>query len=546
LEQPQVNHLRGTRRRGLIALVFFCLALRPGLVPAQQRETEADTNSPPESAASPPAPAGGETNSPLTDRTVYVIRTIDFNITGRSRPFALMYNGKLKKGEEITGKANLELYIHDRTQRLVNQRVLKDDARIDYTIGEAGEDGKVPVDLLVTVNDTWNLIVFPKPLWDPNTGLDITMKARDYNFFGTMNPLRVDLGYSLNQDQESNFNFLIDTDIPFQAMGFNWNINFDNELNYTWQEALGYKNTTGVSMELPFKATIFIFDVSHYITWYPKTARRYRDVYGDFFEGLVNSAEFSTSWKIPTGIKVFDYGEVTYQPKISEEIAYNPGSHNPRYFDDLIRGPTTSLSQSLGFDRVDWIGNYRKGMDVYFNTNSYFNHNREYWNNRYSVDARGYFILTDFLGMSSRLLWRQWFYNIPEKYVEDAGDVLRGILNEDIWADRMLSLNLEFPFKIFTARPSDWFNKPKMRIFNFDMYLSPMLDIAFVHLSGGLNDQPALKMYYTGGAEVLVFPEFMRSLYLRVSAGIDLEAWFKNGKLTSSEAFIGIGHFFGE
>jgi hypothetical protein len=130
--------------------------------------------------------------------------------------------------------------------------------------------------------------------------------------------------------------------------------------------------------------------------------------------------------------------------------------------------------------------------------------------------------------------------------VEDAGDVLRGILNEEIWADRMLSLNLEFPFKIFTARPSDWFNKSEMRIFNFDMYLSPIVDIALVHLSGNLNDQPPLRMYYTGGFEALVFPEFMRSLYLRVSAGIDLEALIKNGKLSESELFIGLGHFFGE
>jgi hypothetical protein len=515
-----------------LAFLFIFLTLRPGLVPAQQQE-----NAPAASSSTP--------TSASTDHTVYIIRNIDFNITGSSRPFALMYHGKLKEGEEITGAANLELYIHDRTQRLINQRVLKDDVRIDYTSGEAGEDGKVPVDLLVTVNDTWNIMAFPKPLWDPNTGLDITLKARDYNFFGTMNPLRIDLGYSLNTDQESNFTFLLDTDIPFQALGLNWNINFDNEINYTWQEALSYKNSSGVAVELPFKTTTFIFDTSHYITWYPKTSRRFRDRYGSYFEGLVNSAEFSTSWKIPTGLKVFDYGELTYQPKISEEIAYNPGNYDPDYFDDLIKGPVTNLSQSLGFDRVDWIGNYRRGIDVYFNNNNSFNHNREFWNNRYSVDARGYFILTDFLGMSSRLLWRHWFYSFPEKYAEDAGDVLRGILNENIWADRMLSLNLEFPFKIFTARPSDWFKKPEMRIFNFDMYLSPMVDIALVHLSGNLNDQPPLRMYYTGGFEALVFPEFMRSLYLRVSAGIDLEALIKNGKLSESELFIGLGHFFG-
>jgi hypothetical protein len=524
--------LRNNKQRGILVLIFLFIfsVLRPGSVPAQQQETTSGA------VSEPVIPA---------DRTIYVIRDIEFDITGRSLPFALMYNGKLKKGEEITGRANLEFYIHDRTQRLVNQRVLKEDARIDYTIGEAESNGKVPVDLLVTVNDSWNIMVFPKPLWDANSGLDITLKGRDYNFFGTMTPLRVDLGYSLNTDQESNFNFLIDTDIPFEALGFNWSINFDNEVNYTWQESLGYKNSSGVAVEVPFNTTTFIFDISHYISWYPKTSKHFRTEFGDYFEGLVNTAEFSSSWKIPTGLKVFDYGELTYQPKISEEISYNPGNYDPHYFDYLLKGPFTDLSQSLGFDRVDWIGNYRRGIDVYFTNSNEFNHNREIWNNRYSVDARGYFILTDFLGLSTRLLWRQWFYNFPEEHVEDAGDVLRGILDDDIWADRMLSLNLELPFKVFTARPSDWFNKSKMRIFNFEMYLSPMLDIGLVHLPGNLNDQPILKMYYTGGMEALIFPEFMRSLYLRVSAGIDLEEWLKNGKLTKSELFIGLGHFYG-
>jgi hypothetical protein len=91
--------LNRTKRYKIIALVFLfvCLALRPGLVPAQQQESAADTSPPPESKNPPPASAGTETSPPLADRTVYIIRDIDFNITGRSRPFALMYNGKLKK-----------------------------------------------------------------------------------------------------------------------------------------------------------------------------------------------------------------------------------------------------------------------------------------------------------------------------------------------------------------------------------------------------------------------------------------------------------------
>jgi hypothetical protein len=517
----------------IACLIFF----PPALSPAQ--ETEA-----------PPQGKRIAGEAPPTDdaHTVYIIRKISFDTSGRSLPFALMYNGKLKEGELITGRKNLEWYIHDRTQRLVNQRVLEDDVRIEYTLDEAGGDGRVPVDLLVITRDTWNIMVFPKPLYSTNDGFDLTLKGRDYNFFGTMNPLRVDLGYALNKDNESSFNFLVDTDIPFQALGFRWNINFDNELNYTFGDPLGYKNTAGIAMELPFKTTTFTFSLEHYINVNTANGKRRRDQFGRYFDGFYNDVEFSTTWKIPTGINVAGYGELTYQPKISENISYNPAGMDEYEWNELRRGPSTSLSQYFGFERIDWIGNFRKGLDVSFNNANSFNHNQNTWNNDYSLNAIGHFIVTDFLGMSTRTSFRQWFRNFPDKLAYDLGDSLRGIVDDRIEGTLMLSFNLEFPFRIFTARPSEWFKKSKMRIFNFEFYLSPFLDMGFVYLPDHLNnhetDQNLFGMYYSGGFEAIIFPEFMRSLYLRISAGIDLEEYIKKGHLPGPEIFIGLGHFF--
>jgi hypothetical protein len=489
-----------------------------------------------------------EAEAPGDAHTVYVIRKIDFDITGRSLPFALLYNGKLKEGELITGKTNLEFYIHDRTQLLVNQRVLENDVRIEYTVDKAGDDGKVPVDLLVITRDTWNIMVFPKPLYSTNDGFDLTLKGRDYNFFGTMNPLRVDLGYALNKENESKFNFLIDTDIPFQALGFRWNINFDNELNYTFGDPLGYKNTAGISMELPVKTTTFTFNVEHFINVNPGNGKRRRAQFGRYFDGFYNEVEFSTTWKIPMGIQMFGHGELTYRPKISENIGYNPANMDEYEWEELRRGPITRLDQYLGFERIDWIGNFRKGLDVSFNTTNAFNHNKNEWNNDYALNAIGHFIITDFLGMSTRTSFRQWFKHFPDKLTYDLGDNLRGIIDDQVQGTLMLSFNLEFPFRIFTARPSEWFEKSKMRIFNFEFYLSPFLDIGLVYLPDHLNnhetDQRNTDMYYSGGIEALIFPEFMRSLYLRLSGGIDLEEYIKNGHLSKPEIFIGLGHFF--
>jgi hypothetical protein len=443
---------------------------------------------------------------------------------------------------------NLEFYIRDRTQRLVNQRALKDDAHIDYTLGEAEEDGKVPVDLLVTVNDSGNIIAFPKPVWDDNTGFDITLKARDYNFFGTMNPLRVDFGYAINRQKESSFNILIDSDIPFTALGYNWNINFDNEFDYTSGEHLRYTNTTGISMELPVKTTTFNFNLEHFIRVNPQNGDRQEAAYGKYFEGVLNSVVFSASWTIPTGLKVGGYGELTYTPRISESISYNPGNRDSRTFADLYRGPTTGLSHSLGFGRVDWIGNFRRGLDVSFKNSNTINHNPNTWNVNYSSNATGHFIFTGFFGTTARIQLRQWFLNYPDKVAYGLGDRLRGILDDNIKGTLMLSLNLEFPFKVFDARPEDWFKTSKMRYFNFEIFVSPILDIGMVYLPDNVNDhttnQDTLSMYYTAGIEAFIFPEFWRSLYIRVSAGIDLGKWAKSGSFPSPEWFIGLGHFF--
>jgi len=118
---------------------------------------------------------------------------IDFDIDGRTRPFALLANGEFREGERIYGKENLEKYISLKRQLLLNQRVLEE-VNIEYSLGAVEKDGAIPVSLIIFVKDTWNLIILPYPKYDSNEGFSITIKARDYNFLGTMSALKFDLG----------------------------------------------------------------------------------------------------------------------------------------------------------------------------------------------------------------------------------------------------------------------------------------------------------------------------------------------------------------
>jgi hypothetical protein len=117
------------------------------------------------------------------------------------------------------------------------------------------------------------------------------------------------------------------------------------------------------------------------------------------------------------------------------------------------------------------------------------------------------------------------------------------VLNNHVAADFMLSLNLELPYRI-PVRPSEWFKTSKLRIFNFELFLSPFLDFAIAHLPRPYNGQDTLTAYYAGGMEIFLFPDVMRSFYIRLSGGFDLDKFFRDYSIPSVEFFAGLGHFF--
>jgi hypothetical protein len=512
----------------------------------------------------------------VTETTFY-IKKIGFDIKGQTRPFALLLNGELKEGDEIVGNDNLQKYIERRTQLLINQRSLAS-ASIERFIGEPDPDGRVPVDLLLHIVDTWNIIALPRPQYDSNNGLDIAIKARDYNFFGTMAPLRIDLGYQYNDQDESkptyekhSFNLLIDSDIPFKAFDLQWNLNFDNELAFTQDEPLTYKNTTGISLYLPWKTTTFTFGFEHGFILNELNSDENREKYNLDSDSDYMYSKLYVHWAIPTGIAFPTLGTLTYTPGLEGVSNYRIGG-----IDEMRRGPNLAFIHSLEIGSVDWAKdeNFRKGVS--FSASNSFTYNFKYlystapelgssaqfepyrsmdgWSGSLSFTASAYLHLSKLFGISGRFQYQQWFFN--NAHTTQAGDILRGIIDRRISADTMFSLNLDFPFRLIRFMPSEWASKEKLwilpvKIFDFEMHVSPILDIAVAKDSTdtGADNKTGhdFKWYFTGGMEIIVFPLSWRSFYLRVSAGFDLLNIIETKKLSKwygDELFIGIGHLY--
>jgi len=466
-----------------------------------------------------------ETESYVND-SIFVIVSFTFHVDGYTRPFALINKASFFEGEEITGGlANLERYIQNKTQILYNERVL-DSVRIEYMIDPAREDGKYPVNLFIHVKDTWNIIAIPRPEYSSNTGFDITLKARDYNFLGTMSPLRVDLGYSYDQYGRNFFTFMFDTNIPVRFFNLIWNINFDHDVSYRpdMDQNWYYRNITGLSVDIPvgFTNANIGFDV-HFIV-NEDNSEIDRGLYnlGESQEGLFISTRPYISWKIP--ITDFGkYGELAYTPQISATFNHEI---KPWTLSDNRKGPFLGFSHSIGFGRINWIDNFQQGYSLKLsNSFSYDFYQLRNDNDPLSVNVdaniAAHFKFFGFLGLSTRFLYRQWF----NSDYDNAGDVLRGVWDKDIRTDFIVSLNLDIIFKAFKARPSQWFNW-KTRLLDFDLHLGPVVDMAYA------NDN----FYLSGGFEVIIYPIFFRSLYLRISTAWDFS---DISKRTPMELFIG-------
>jgi len=494
--------------------------------------------------------------------TEYIIREVQFDIDGRSRPFALMYNGEFTEGERIKGKENLDKYIAFKTQLLINQQVLED-VRIEYFPGEKEEDGAIPVKLLVYVKDTWNFIIMPYPKYDSNDGLSLILKIRDYNFLGSMSPIKMDMGY-LQNDGESTVALSIEADAPFQAAGLHWDLSFDNYFEYTFEKPFYYQNVTGLSVQLPWQITTFSVGYRQYLTLNEENTGEDKDIYGsdDRFTGVYGSSEVFASWKIPLGIEAGDFGELAYIPGASARFNYPYGNMNDS------RKPSSTISHLFGFGRVDWIGNYRKGMSFSIENayNWYFDRPDAPIRVTLDFDTIFHWPFSKYFGISSRLKYLQYLHwsEMINDWIPNysAGEYIRGVLDKDIRADYIFVLNLDFPIRILRFWPSELLNNPKLHLFDFEIQLSPFTDLSFFHgpyskLKDEYNPQEGSTnfslndMINTVGFEIIVFSGFFRSLKLRGSFGYDIQKIKNNGLSLKwgffpawDEIFIGLDHFY--
>jgi hypothetical protein len=494
------------------------------------------------------------------DSTLYVIVDYKFTVKGITRPFALLYklveNGEFREGETIKGKANLEKYISDITQIYINQRVLKDNAEVGYSTGGRNEDGTYPVTIMINVEDSFNIIALPRPYYK-NGVFDITIKARDYNFLGTMNPLRIDVGYNYNEDEENPHSFLFGVyfNTPFKLWGYYWNFIFDNTVQFRIDSPVYYENTTGISMDLPFRSTAFTFGLNERIYLNQENSDWAKANGYGFHQGLYVSSNPYVSWRIPTGLTISEFGDLTYTPSVS--AAFNLEFPDWPLAPDR-KGPFLNLGHSLGFGKIDWHGNYREGLSFSMGNSYQYDFNQMIHSISFDFTGIGHHVFAKFFAVSARLMYRYWYSSDVTSEGSQISYNLRGIADDSITAYQAFILNIDLPFRLFAFTPSTWFKKDKLSFFDLEVHAAPVIDLAVYRRKFYDFDEEKTKYHFaeyavTAGLELVVFSSFMRSLYVRLGFAINAKEFLRNlineksFKIpdgSNREIYFIMGHFF--
>jgi hypothetical protein len=492
------------------------------------------------------------------DAKKYYIKAIEFDIEGRTKESALTRSAGFKTGEEFTSEEALNAYIEEKTQLLINNRVLAE-ATIEWRLAEEA-DGISGVVLVVHTVDTRNFIILPEPKYSSNKGFEPALKLRDYNFLGTMTPLKIDLGYSSDEyhvDEASRGQYSLETEIeyPFTAFGFNWNFYFAAGLAYVKDEIPAFNNVSGISFNIPVQKTTLTAGYKHGTILNEEYYLFEKQGHDKIFENVKYMySEPYGLWKIPLGITIPYLGGLDFSPKVSGKFIYRLAGDGLGY----RHGPTLSFGQVTGAEKINWRGNFREGAGLYFENTDEYNFYFNEWNNSIAAGAVFHKKYAPFAGVSSRLRYKQWFDN-AEHYRDEsrneAGAMLRGILDRCIYANYMLSLNIDLPFRVFTFKPSVWFANKSFRYFDFELFAAPIIDMALVDGElfdfygkqlGGLSFGDS-GFLVTGGLEVIAFPLSWRSIFLRLSVAWNIREAVKLKHLPSGEnreIYIGIGHHY--
>ncbi len=469
-------------------------------------------------------------NESVADADIaYIIQDVRFDIKGITLEHVLRRKAAIYIGSRFASEDELISFLAERRQVLLNERVLET-VEVSYEISST--DNAYDIVVIFTVEDTWNLIALPYPRYDTNTGLLLSIRGRDYNFLGSMQALRLDLDYRVTEKGKVGYGTSISFDYPIVMGELYSNISINQELNI-YPDQSPIRNISSLSYSVSYAGWGFPLSasVSQSIATNPDGVSFDVDPY-------FLSTGFGLNSAIALSPNLLGLGELFYYPSANINLAWKPDG--PVREDR--RGYIITLAQRFGWGRADWIGNMKRGLEASLsNSNTFFQRDGS-WIADADLSLSAFLPAGEYFSTKIRL---EAFKRLTGGPRTGMGGNLRGIVNNRVSGDAGITLNVDFPVKLFDFPTHaiikyDWLD--------FELQASPFIETAYYLPTAG-SSLNAGATWASGGLEFLVFPKRMRSFIVRASVGVDLRHVLSGKMLDEAtyddyspfELFFGVG-----
>ena len=448
------------------------------------------------------------------------------------------------KARIFSSKEELDAYLTDLHQRIMNTRAFQSAEIENFTSSDESDSADgiaeeiIPVSLILKASDSKHLLILPYPKYDSNDGLIFKIKAKDVNFAGTMNTLNAGLFAGLKEDPETGrqnptFGAEFDYSYPFYPGPFSASWNNSLDLQYTCNvNELEFLSGTGFTFTLPFYRVSFVFDAK-------EKAGRDLD-YEEYDDTQYFTSDFCLSLPVKI-LEIDSWGPILWTPFADAKVSYDKNGISSE--NDDLASPVLSAGHSLSTKRINWYGNFRSGFSVKIGHTIGYDFKQNETEPSFFCESQA-FMAFKYIGMNLRLTGFMTKSNRSE-----IGELIRGVrdktkyLNPEqkklfthkaLKAPSALVLNMDFPIHVITTSWLSWINAifgentllaQKLAWtdkFNFELQLSPFLDIALTKNEITERLFSTKDGWYTGGIEFLVFPERWKGIVMRGSFGIDL------------------------
>lgn len=200
------------------------------------------------------------------DTDAYQIKNIEYEIKGITKKTPLSMAVPVNTDKIFKSKEELEEYINSLNIEFQNLRVIEK-YNIKTELLEPS-DGITPVNLYISVKDSWSIVAIPFPKFDSNSGFLFKLKIKDFNFAGLLTTLNSDIAYRKGNDNKDSGFLGFDLRIPFKKDPVSFLFDIASHLKFQNSFKPSFDISTGLNTSYKYKRVSINFGIRQDLNLY--------------------------------------------------------------------------------------------------------------------------------------------------------------------------------------------------------------------------------------------------------------------------------------